>query len=174
MSRLKSEAILQAMADAGKLTPDNVVKEARKPNSPLHKIFAAQGCWDKDDAAQRWCVTVARELIRSFTLKLTIQGVTFDVPKFIHIPGPRQGYTSTGSLRDDTDVAQEALVEEFARAGAAMARAQNLAKFFDLERDVGKTAKEITELEKKVAKAARLAKEANKRAGRSRGSNARN
>lgn len=45
----------------GELTPDDVVKDARNPNSPLHSFFE----WDDGAAADQYRLNQARGLIRS-------------------------------------------------------------------------------------------------------------
>jgi hypothetical protein len=48
----------------GLLKEEALVESARKPSSPLHKFFT----WDKDEAANRWNLEEARQLIKSFTV----------------------------------------------------------------------------------------------------------
>jgi hypothetical protein len=53
---------LQQLYDANqRLTPALVLAEARDPDSPLHPLFE----WNNDEAAERWRLHQARELIRS-------------------------------------------------------------------------------------------------------------
>lgn len=89
--------ILSKLADRGKLTPENVLAEARKESSPLHDHFQ----WDDADAAEKWRLDQASRLIRTFTITVetraqTTSNVTIEVPAFVNLshaqgPGPVKG-----------------------------------------------------------------------------------
>lgn len=50
--------------NAGELTPANVLDEARNENSPIHPCFL----WDDTEAAEKYRLTQARELIHSIRI----------------------------------------------------------------------------------------------------------
>lgn len=64
-------AILQRLADAGNLTKEAVLDEARKPDSPLHNHPAFD--WDQTKAATHHWLDQARRVIREFRIECTIQ-----------------------------------------------------------------------------------------------------
>lgn len=68
MSDLRTE-LDKIAAKHGRLTPKLVLREARRASHPLHGQFI----WDNDDAAERYRVLQARELIAS--VRVTYTGV---------------------------------------------------------------------------------------------------
>lgn len=59
-SKITAELKRIAALHKGRLMPRDVVKEARKPESPLHKSFE----WDDSTAAEQWRIEQARRLIQ--------------------------------------------------------------------------------------------------------------
>lgn len=59
--------ILKNLADGMRLTASNVLEVAKKPSSPLHPYFV----WDDTDAAHRYRLYQANQLIREFTIRVT-------------------------------------------------------------------------------------------------------
>ena len=145
---------LNSLAAKGRgiLTPDAVVEEAKRKSSPLHAYFAARGCWDPKKAQEQWCINVARELIR--TVKVEVTNTTFSVrtPAFIRDPSqaPRQGYASLSRLQSDEDLARRVVVEEFARAGAALARARAVATALGLSEEIDELKVRLDALSERV------------------------
>ena len=127
-----------ARKGGGVLTPDVVVAEAKKKSSPLHHYFESRGCWDAKTAQAAWCVSVARELIRSVRVEVTNTIFSVKAPAFVRDPSqaPRQGYASLSRLRSDKDLAHEVLVREFSMASAALARAQAVAAALDMSDEI--------------------------------------
>lgn len=71
--------------EKGELTPQDVVKDARNPNSPLHSFFE----WDDSEAAEQYRLKQARGLIRAVVAVF----VRPDAPAirakaYVHIPEP--------------------------------------------------------------------------------------
>lgn len=50
----------------GKLTPKDVVDEARSVSSPLHEVFD----WEDNEAAEKWRIQQARQLINHITVEI--------------------------------------------------------------------------------------------------------
>lgn len=126
---------LAKLARAGRLTPDQVVADARKPTSPLHDEFE----WDDSKAAQKYRLEQARGLIAS--VEVQIQTTSRIVTSVAYVRDPRlsgreQGYVSTVTLRDEKDVARDALRNEAARAHAYLERVRSLAVALGLEGEV--------------------------------------
>jgi hypothetical protein len=59
-SAIREELLRLAKRDGGELKPEAVVRAARPESSPLHASFD----WDDSEAAQRWRLHQARQLIR--------------------------------------------------------------------------------------------------------------
>lgn len=61
------EETLETIYDRyGRLTPELVVAEAAIPNHPLHGYFT----WDDSEAARKWRIAEARELIRTVRVQI--------------------------------------------------------------------------------------------------------
>lgn len=114
-----------AAANAGRLTPDQVVEAASDPASPLHDQFE----WDDSVAAVEYRRDQARTLIRSVNVKIEVGGVILRAPQYVRDPAAEraQGYATLQRLKSDEDVAREAVVAEFVRASAALSRARAIA-----------------------------------------------
>lgn len=124
---------LQSLADSngGRLTPQAVVEEAKREDSPLHELFE----WDQRRGHEIYLVNRAREVIRSVRIVVKREDVVFRAPVFVRDPScaPRQsGYVSVKALRSDTDLARERVVAEFAAAAAALRRAKAIAAALDV------------------------------------------
>lgn len=135
MDNATREAIRQrldgiAKANRGVLTPELVIADAKKKDSPLHGQFE----WDVKQAAYQHWLDQARALIRAVRVVVTEERIS--APAWVRDPNAEhdaQGYVSTVSLRSDADSARVVVVAEFARAAAAIRRAREVAKALDLE-----------------------------------------
>lgn len=119
----------------GTLTPELVVEDAKKPNSPLHEMFE----WDTDKAATAHWHDVARQLIRNVRVTVVNEERVLKAPFFVRdpsLPHDQQGYTTVEKLRTDSDLARDAVAEECSRAAAAFRRAQEVATAVGVEADV--------------------------------------
>lgn len=128
---------LQALADKnnGRLTPQAVVEDARDEASPLNPLFE----WNMSKGFEKYLVNRARELIRSVRIVVKTSETTHRTPVFVRDPTcePRQaGYVSVRQLRNDTDLARERVVAEFAAAAAALRRAKAIAAALDVGDEV--------------------------------------
>lgn len=61
---MEAELGLLLKHNDGVLTPDKVVEQAAKPQSALHDFFT----WDDDEAAHKWRLVEARQLITSIKI----------------------------------------------------------------------------------------------------------
>lgn len=77
----------------GELTPEDVIKDARRNNSPLHSFFQ----WDDGKAAEQFRLSQARGLIRAVVAVYVQEGKPArHVSAFVHIAEPgAQHYRST-------------------------------------------------------------------------------
>lgn len=130
---------------AGKLTPQDVVNEARDPANPLHAHFE----WDDTAAAASWRIEQARTLIRSVRVEITTETKMVSTVYYVRDPekgADEQGYVALPKLKRQPDLAREALVAEFARAGAAMKRARDLADALEMVGEIEEIATRIEAL----------------------------
>jgi hypothetical protein len=83
---------------AGKLTPEQVVNAAADESSALHSCFT----WDDSEAAAKWRLDEAREIIRSVRIETVIEERTIRSVAYVHDPGQDQnvaGYINTMKVR---------------------------------------------------------------------------
>lgn len=108
----------------GKLTPKIVVDEARRTKgSALWKMFT----WDVKRAAEAHWYYTARHLIDSIKVDIVTEHFTIKAPVYVRdpsVPSHEQGFISVAKLRSDIDLSREAVINEFARAAAALTRAK--------------------------------------------------
>ena len=131
------EAELRKLADAKKLTPDNVIKLARNPKNPLSQ-WSGWKDFDVAKAATEYWREAARRLIRSFKVKYLYTEETTKVSSFFRPPpafvrdarknGNEQGYVAVSRVKTERDLASETLVEELARMVSLGERVAALAK----------------------------------------------
>lgn len=126
---------LAALEVSGRLTPEAVVEDAKREDSPLHGFFK----WDLEAAAELHWLDRARQLIRAVKVVIVRNDYTFKAPFYVPDPsraGKEQGYTSLVTLRGDPIAARESLVIECERAAAVLKRAQKIAMALGLESEI--------------------------------------
>tara|TARA_R110000824_G_scaffold151585_2_gene322590 strand:+ start:187 stop:663 length:477 start_codon:yes stop_codon:yes gene_type:complete len=69
---------LDGLSTNGHITPAEVLKDAAKKSSPLHRYFV----WEDKQAAQLYRLDQARKLIRSVQIKVSEDEMT---PRFVHV-----------------------------------------------------------------------------------------
>ena len=119
----------------GTLTPEAVVEDAKRKSSPLHDLFE----WDEEKAATAHWHDVARRLIRNVRVEIINEGITLKAPYFVRdpsLPSDQQGYTTVSRLRNDAELARDAVADECSRAAAAFRRAQEVAAAVGVEGDI--------------------------------------
>ncbi len=118
----------------GILTPDAVLEDAQKEDSPLHDQFT----WDDSEAAHQWRLEQARALIRSVRVEVQTESRTVSTVRYVRHPeaGREQGYADVMTIRTREDLAREALRRELAAAKALFDRCETLAEAFGLRPDV--------------------------------------
>jgi hypothetical protein len=119
----------------GLLTPSAVVADAKRKDSPLHGCFT----WDVRKAAEAHWLDQARALIASVTITVHTETTRIKAVAYVRDPASppgTQGYRSVKELRSDTDLAREALVNEFTRVADLLRRARDLAVALDAASEV--------------------------------------
>lgn len=124
-----------SLRNGGLLTPDLLVSDAQKKNSPLHSLFE----WDVNKAAMAQWIATARTIIASVHVTVTEHSIVVPTPAYVEDPDkPRgaQGYVSTFTLRSDKEKARRVLVRELERAESYMQRAYTVAAAVGLSGEV--------------------------------------
>jgi len=99
--KLTEQAIaeLKALEDGrGRLTPEQVVEAARPAESALHACFT----WNNSEAAERWRIEEARELIRSVRIEVTVEDRPIRSIAYVRDPeraGNAPGYVALMRVR---------------------------------------------------------------------------
>jgi len=130
-----NDYLIQLQKKHGTLTPEIVVSDARRKDSPLHGCFV----WDVKKAAHEHWLDTARQLIRSVRVVIVQDNKVLKAPYFVRDPrmgSKEQGYAATAELRGDADLAREVVADECARAASAFRRAQEVANALGVESDV--------------------------------------
>jgi hypothetical protein len=144
-------AALNAMskANSGRITPQQIVDAARDEGSALHPYFE----WDDGTAAEQYRLMQARTLLRSCQVEVEVENHKVRIPAYVRDPEidrMAQGYVETARLRTDADLRRDALLTEFARAGAQLARARRLAAYFDAAGEVDKMIEQLGLLKARI------------------------
>lgn len=92
-----------AARDGGFLRPQAVVDAARDRDSPLHGAF----CWNDTEAAKRYRILQAQQLIRSFRVTVENNGAKYDMPVFVGVSTDRTGGKCDNPYRLASDVAKD-------------------------------------------------------------------
>lgn len=118
----------------GRLTPEAVVQDAESPSSPLHaRIFRAS---DRE-AAYQHRLDLARQLIRSVRVNVTIDQRSVSVVGYVHDPGTHaSGYVPTASLINERERALQVVLREFSRVEAIIARSREIAEVLGLRTEL--------------------------------------
>lgn len=119
-------SVLKRLENQGRLKPEDVVNEAKKPSSPLHDYFE----WDDEKAANEHRLEQARQLIRSVRVVISEQNVEVRVPAYVRDPSLPQnvtGYVRITALKKEPDLAIEAAIRELKTAESNLERAKSIA-----------------------------------------------
>lgn len=83
----------------GKLTPEAVLEEAVRRDSPLHDHFE----WDDGEAAKRWRLEQARSLIASVRVTIIEGRRRPPYRAFVHVPAEQPHYASSHLAMSNAD-----------------------------------------------------------------------
>lgn len=158
MSMEKRDAIRERLglieaANGGRLTPADVVRDAQDADSPLHDLFE----WDVGKAARAYWLDQARTIITSVVVVQRTESSSIASVYYVRDPSAahdEQGYVSVTKLRGDSDMAREAIVQEFSRAADLLRRAKQIAAALEMESEVEALITGVVELRERVQKQA--------------------
>jgi hypothetical protein len=140
---------LEELEQDGRLTPDDVVNEARNPDSPLHDQFE----WDLERAAMNTWIRQARELITSVKVQILTQSVVLHVPRYLRDPDTDkslQGYVAIPKLMTDKERAKRALLQEFERATQILSRAAEYAAALGFSGEIPRLMHQVSSLAERL------------------------
>lgn len=140
-----------AARNEGRITPDDVIADARKKASPLHSLFE----WDKEKAALEHWRETARTIIRSVRVVIHTERTVVRAIGYVRDPeaGQHQGYVAVATLRTNREKAAEAVAYETKRAEAAMLRAREVAESLDLAPFIDEAIERIVDIRSRAAAA---------------------
>lgn len=136
-------------ANAGVLTPDAVVADARRKDSPLHSCFE----WDTKKAAQAYWVIQARELITSIRVEVRTETKVVSAVYYVRDPNAesdKQGYVSVKTLKTDEAMARDALIQAFSRVADLLRSARDLAAVLGVDDRVDQFVNEIVSFRRDI------------------------
>lgn len=137
--------VLTQLEQASGLTPDAVIEEARKADSPLHGEFT----WDIERAAMMTWREQARRLISSFYTPFTVHRRELRVQEFVELPGKKlraQGYISINTIKGNKEFAAEFMEEQLKVASAYVSKVTDYAAILGLRKRTEGIVKEIASL----------------------------
>lgn len=153
MNQSINEYLIALHQQHGTLTPELVVEDAKRRDSPLHDLFE----WDVEKAATQHWHDVARQLIRNVRVVINNEDRIIKAPYFVRdpsLPSTQQGYTTVDKLRTEPEMARDAVAEECSRAAAAFRRAQEVAAAVGVESDVLELLQDTLALGRRVKESA--------------------
>jgi hypothetical protein len=113
----------------GMLHPRDVVKAARDPKSPLHKLFT----WDDREAAARYRISEARQLINSY--EITYEEQNISVKALTSIEMDRAfggGYRWTHDVLQRSDLREEMKKDALRVLEAARSKYQHVTELAEI------------------------------------------
>ena len=112
---------ITGLEKAGRITAPAVLDAARPASSPIHDCFD----WNDSEAAEKWRLEQARELIRRVKIELVYQEVSVRTVKYVADPARNDGYTDIVKARAPS--LSEIMSAEWRNVLALAQRAQSIA-----------------------------------------------
>jgi hypothetical protein len=130
---------LQALERDGRLSPQGVVNEAKRKDSPLHDQFE----WDDKVAGVKYRLEQAARLIVSVKIQITHYDMPLRVPQYVRDAAPtaESGYVNILTIKSESDQAREVMIEEMKRVINAANRAKAVAAALSSDRDIAEISK---------------------------------
>ena len=127
-----TSAALEALRDEdGLLHIDTILTAAADPGSVLHGHFE----WDDTEAAHRYRLGQARQLIRSQKISVRIGPAV--IRSVAYVPADSSGaYRKLSDIAPSSDQARQVILAELGRVAGALGRARNIASILHLETEI--------------------------------------
>lgn len=141
--------VLATLNTHGRLTPDEVIQEAKNAESPLHSCFT----WDEHDGYLANLKTEARILISSFEVKLIVKNTVYRVQEFVEDPRKperEQGYISISQIKDSKQLAREFMDRELGIASTYVAKTKEYSEVLGLRQRVEDLTEELGDIRNEV------------------------
>ena len=107
-AQVAAERLQSIKANAGEVTPENVVEDARSHNSPLHPCFE----WDDNKAAHEHRKQQARELIGALVVvEVSKENVHRETRAYVHVSSPKPRYETVSVAMSDADMRAQFLAK---------------------------------------------------------------
>lgn len=132
----------------GRLTPNDVLEEAKARNSPLHKAFE----WDDTEAAHKFRIQQASYLIRSIEVVVVPQkGKTTgtNVRAFVNVKRDRdRSYTSIGHAMSDKQLREQVVAQALKELQDWRTRYEKLSEFSKIFSVIDRTLPKVAAVKK--------------------------
>lgn len=116
-----------AAKNGGRITPDDVIADAKKKASPLHKLFQ----WDVNKAARQHWLETARSIIRQVRVEVTTESKTVNVVAYVRDPQRhetgKQGYVALQQAAISPQDSASVMAYELGRAEDSLRRVLGIA-----------------------------------------------
>ena len=132
----------------GRLTADDVLKEAKSKGSPLHGAFE----WSDTKAAQQFRLQQALYLVRSIEITVVQSKKASNVRAFVNVRRDKdRSYTSIGHAMSDAELRQQVVAQAWEELQAWRRRYEALQEFGKLFGVIDKMAPKVMPAIKKAA-----------------------
>ena len=146
MADVEVTLVLERLEREGRLTPENVLNEAKKKDSPLNGHFT----WDDTEAAARYRLIEARTLIRRVKIEVIHRDMPLDVVRFVQDPIETRYRDITKIRPGEEDVARRVVIEEMAKVTRAARRARSVAAVLGDVADIDEIIRITTSIQRRV------------------------
>ncbi len=118
---------IESLAKDGIITPADLVRDAKKKNSPLHRCFE----WDDTEAAKAYRITQAQYILRQIEVMVEREDETsFTVRAFHHVDTEQhKGYTTVENARNDPEMWDSVLLQAIAEIKSWQQKYRNIQEF---------------------------------------------
>lgn len=131
----------------GRLTPNDVLEEAKARSSPLHKAFV----WDDTEAAHKFRLGQASYLIRSIEVVVSASKSkpAGNVRAFVSVKRERdRSYTSISHAMSDVELRQQVVADALKELQAWRQRYEKLSEFSKVFAAIDKTLPKVAPVKK--------------------------
>ncbi len=127
---------IESLAKNGIITPIDLVKDAKKKTSPLHKCFE----WNDTAAAKAYRITQAQYILRQINVTVERGDETsFTVRAFCHVSNEeQQGYTTIESALKDPELWNCVLIQAVAEIKQFQQKYKDIKEFGSLFGEIDK------------------------------------